>query len=208
MAETAMESATTNLRRRPKGDKRARTRAKLLEAARELIREKGYARATLHDVAERAGMTSGAIYGNFRNRDELFISLADAYWAPIRPKVKPGATFADVMRALAAATLAALPDRSKAAVGRLTGMAYTLTQHELRARAHEVTANSYAFGASWLRSAIDERELPMDPEHLVRVIHALTEGLVFQRLLTPELVPDAVFYDAFAALAAPRRNNP
>ena len=33
------------------------------------------------------------------------------------------------------------------------------------------------------------------------VIHALTEGLVFQRLMTPDLVPDEVFYAAFAALA-------
>ncbi len=38
----------------PKGDKRARTRAKLLEAARELIREKGYERTTLQDVAASA----------------------------------------------------------------------------------------------------------------------------------------------------------
>jgi AcrR family transcriptional regulator len=189
----------------PKGDKRARTRARLLEAARELIREKGYARTTLQEVAARAGMTSGAIYGNFKNRDELLVSLADAHWAPIRPKVKAGAPFADVMRALASATIAALPDRQKAAVGRLTGMAYTLTQDELRARVREITAQSYAVGAAWLRGAIDERELPMPPEHLVRVIHALTEGLVFQRLLTPELVPDQVFYDAFAALAVPRR---
>ena len=189
----------------PKGDKRARTRAKLLHAARELIREKGYARTTLQEVAARAGMTSGAIYGNFKNRDELFISLAEAQWAPIRPKVKAGATFADVMRALASATIAALPDRQKAAVGRLTGMAYTLTKDELRARVRAMTAQSYAVGEAWLRGAIDERELPMPPEHLVRVIHALTEGLVFQRLLTPELVPDQVFYEAFAALAAPRR---
>ena len=199
MLETA-----PNPRRQPKGDKRLRTRAKLLEAARELIREKGYARTTLQDVAQRAGMTSGAIYGNFKNRDELFISLAEVYWAPIRPKVKAGATFAEVMRALASATLAALPDRHKAAVGRLTGMAYTLTHDELRARVREITAQNYAVGASWLRGAIDERELPMAPEHLVCVIHALTEGLVFQRLLTPELVPDEVFYAAFAALAAPR----
>jgi len=197
---------STDRRRKPKGDKRQRTRARLLEAARELIREKGYARTTLQDVASRAGMTSGAIYGNFKNRDELFVSLAEAYWAPIRPKVKAGASFADVMQALAAATLAALPDREKAAVGRLTGMAYTLTQDDLRARVREITTQSYAFGASWLRAAIDERELPMSPDHLVRVIHALTEGLVFQRLLTPELVPDQVFYEAFAALAAPRRS--
>ena len=197
---------STDLRRRPKGDKRQRTRARLLQAARELIREKGYARTTLQDVASRAGMTSGAIYGNFKNRDELFTSLSEAHWAPIRPKVKAGATFVEVMRALAAATLAALPEREKAAVGRLTGMAYMLTQDELRARARDITSQSYAFGASWLRAAIDERELPMSPDHLVRVIHALTEGLVFQRLLTPELVPDAVFYEAFAALATPRRS--
>ena len=32
------------------------------------------------------------------------------------------------------------------------------------------------------------------------LVHVLTEGLVFQRLLTPELMPDEVFRAAFAAL--------
>src|SRR5437763_9041910 len=113
-------------RRQPKGDKRERTRAKLLEAARSLIREKGYERTTLEEIAERAGMTTGAIYGNFKNRDELFIALGQTYWAPIKPRVKPGATFSDVMRAMAEATIAAIPDRATAAAGRLTGLAYTL----------------------------------------------------------------------------------
>ena len=77
-------------RRRPKGDKRDRTRAALLEAARALIREKGYERTTLEEVAERAGMTTGAIYGNFKNRADLFIALGQAYWAPIAPRIEPG----------------------------------------------------------------------------------------------------------------------
>ena len=81
-------------RRKPKGDKRDRTRAALLQAARALIREKGYERTTLEDVASLAGMTTGAIYGNFKNRDELFIALGQTYWAPITPDVTPGATFA------------------------------------------------------------------------------------------------------------------
>ena len=46
----------------PKGDKRDRTRARLLEAARAIVREKGFARTTLEAVARRAGMTTGAIY--------------------------------------------------------------------------------------------------------------------------------------------------
>jgi AcrR family transcriptional regulator len=188
-------------RRRPKGDKRVRTRAKLLEAARELIREKGYERTTLEDVARRAGMTSGAIYGNFKNRDDLFIALAEVYWAPIKPRIRAGSSFAEKLRALAEATIAAIPERRLAAVGRLTGMAYALTHEEMRARVREVTAKSFSWGADWLRTVADEGELPMPPDILVVVIHALMEGLLFQRFLTPELVPDAVFYRAFAALA-------
>ena len=41
----------------------------------------------------------------------------------------------------------------------------------------------------------------LSPDDLVRVLHALIEGLVMQRILTPELCPDEVFYAAFAALA-------
>ena len=195
-----MSTELESPRRQPKGDKRDRTRAKLLEAARSLIREKGYEHATLDAIAERAGMTTGAIYGNFKNRDELFLALGQTYWAPIKPIVRPRATFPEIMRALADATLAAIPDRSAAAVGRLTGLAYTLTHEELRAKVAEFTAQSYAFGEQWLRSVTKEEDLPMPADQLVRVIHALTEGLVFQRLLTPELMPDEIFRAAFAAL--------
>ena len=113
----AVKSAESS-RRSPKGDKRDRTRAKLLEAARAMIREKGYARTTLEAVARRAGMTTGAIYGNFKNRDELFIALGQTYWAPVTPRVKPGATFAEGMHAMAEATLEAIPERTTAAVVR------------------------------------------------------------------------------------------
>ena len=195
--ETQAAQATT--RRKPKGDKRERTRAALLEAARAVIREKGYERTTLEEVAQRAGVTTGAIYGNFKNRDELFISLGQAYWAPIKPRIAPGATFAEAMRALAEATLAAIPERTPVAVGRLTGLAYSLTHPELGARVNAITADSYEIGAEWLRGF--GADLPMPAEHLVRVIHALIEGLVLQRILTPDLCPDEVFFAAFAALA-------
>jgi AcrR family transcriptional regulator len=198
------ESSIASKRLRPKGDKRERTRAKLLEAARALIREKGYEHTTLEDIAGRAGMTTGAIYGNFKNRDDLFIALGQTYWAPIKPRVKQGASFSDVMRAMAEATIAAIPDRAAAAVGRLTGLAYTLTHEDLRARVASITAESYAIGEQWLREVAKNEDLPMPAGQLVRVLHALTEGLVFQRLLTPELVPDQVIRAAFLALATKR----
>ena len=186
--------------RKPKGEKRERTRSALLSAARALIRENGYERTTLEKVARRAGMTTGAIYGNFRNRDELFVALGETYWAPIAPEIKPGATFAEAMDAFAKATLAAVDERAPAVIGRLTGLAYTLKNAELRARVVEVTRSSYEFGAEWLRR-FGADELPMPRENLVRVLHVLIEGLVMQRILTPELCPDEIFYAAFAALA-------
>ncbi len=104
------------------------------------------------------------------------------------------------MHAIAKATLAAVDERAPVAMGRLTGMAYTLRNPELRSRVVEVTRSSYEFGAEWLRT-FDRADLPMPAEHLVCVLHALIEGLVMQRILTPELCPDDVFYAAFAAFA-------
>jgi AcrR family transcriptional regulator len=196
-----MASANASAARgKPKGDKRDRTRAALLEAARAIVREKGYERTTLEEVASRAGMTTGAIYGNFKNRDELFIALGQRYWPPVVPKVKPGATFADAMRALAKASLAAVEERKAVAVGRLTGLAYTLKNPDLRKQVHDITKSSYEIGAEWL-GEFDRSELPMPPDRLVRVLHALIEGLVMQRIVTPDLCPDEVFYAAFGALA-------
>ena len=62
------------------------------------------------------------------------------YWPPIKPQVKPGASLSAIMRAMAEATIAAIPERSAVAVGRLTGLAYTLTHEEMRAQVREVTA--------------------------------------------------------------------
>jgi len=125
-------------------------------------------------------MTTGAIYDNFKNRDQLFISLGPTYWTPIKPRVPTGRDVPEIMRALADATLAAIPNRSAAAVGRLTGLAYTLTQEELRAKVAAFTAQSYAFGEEWLHYVTKEEDLPKPADQLVRIKHALTEGLVFQ----------------------------
>jgi AcrR family transcriptional regulator len=190
-----------------KGNKRQRTRIQLLEAARSLIREQGHERTTLEDIAERAGMTTGAIYGNFKNRDDLFIALGQTYWTPIKPIVKEGASFAEMMEAMAKATIAAIPERAAVAVGRLNGLAYTLSNEEMRARVSSVTADSYALGEQWLKKVVRKEELPMPAGQLVRVLHALIEGLVFQRLLTPELFSDRVIRAAFLALAPGNRQE-
>lgn len=189
---------------RPKGDKRDRTRARLLDAALALTREKGFEQTTLQDIAARAGMTTGAIYGNFRDRDALFMALAERQWAVLRPDFRPGSSFAEKMEATADALIAVLPERREGAVGALTFRAYALRHEDVRQSFRDRMAEGYDIGAAWFRSVADEGDLPMDADILVRVINALIEGLTFQRFLTPELVPDEVIRAAFRAVAGSR----
>jgi hypothetical protein len=46
-----------------------------------------------------------------------------------------------------------------------------------------------------------DEDLPMPVDQIGACNPCVTEGLIFQRLLTPELVPDEIFYAAFAAFA-------
>jgi AcrR family transcriptional regulator len=46
-------------------------RDRLVSAAAEVFAEKGYDRARVAEIAERAGLTTGAIYGRFRGKAEL-----------------------------------------------------------------------------------------------------------------------------------------
>ncbi|MDQ0466262.1 AcrR family transcriptional regulator [Caulobacter ginsengisoli] len=199
-----MTADSANPRRRPKGDKRERTRAALLDAALALTREQGFERTSLQDIARRAGMTTGAIYGNFRNRDGLYMALAERQWGPIRPVFAPGSSFADKMAAVAEAVIAAIPERRAAAVGALTFRAYALTHAEVGQRFHDAMASGFELGAAWLATQLEPDEAPMPLDQLVRVINALIEGLLFQRFLTPDLMPDDTIRAAFAALAGRR----
>jgi AcrR family transcriptional regulator len=203
------DPTTLSPRRSPKGDKRARTRATLIQVATQLVEEKGYEAVTLQEVGRRAGMSNGAIYGNFHNRDDLLAAIGPTYWPQVRPIVAPGADFAGVMRAVAEALIAVMPERARLGAGRLRGLAYTLTNEGLKAHASQIAAGRYAAAVYWWRAAFpDETGLPMPAEDLVRVIGALSDGLTFQRLLTPELISDETIRAAFAALAQEGPNRP
>lgn len=55
-------------------------RQKLLDAALSLIRTKGYAATTVEDICEAAGLTKGAFFHHFKNKEALGIAAAE-YWS-------------------------------------------------------------------------------------------------------------------------------
>ena len=54
------------------------TRDRLLAAAVEVFVEQGYEGARLQDIARAAGLTTGAVYANFRGKDELLFAAIGA----------------------------------------------------------------------------------------------------------------------------------
>ena len=60
--------------------RRQQTREYLLHAAAQVFAERGFHEATIDEVASAAGFTKGAVYSNFKNKEDLFLALLeDAY---------------------------------------------------------------------------------------------------------------------------------
>lgn len=55
----------------------AQTRAALVAAAARVFSTRGYASSSLRQVAEEAGLTTGAIYSNFQSKGELAVAVLD-----------------------------------------------------------------------------------------------------------------------------------
>lgn len=52
-----------------------RTRLALLDAAASVFAQRGYASASVPQIAQEAGMSTGAIYANFSGKHELFLAM-------------------------------------------------------------------------------------------------------------------------------------
>ncbi len=63
--------------RRTREEQRAETRARLLDAAGELIAARGFDGASIDAITERAGYTRGAFYSNFSGKPELLVELCE-----------------------------------------------------------------------------------------------------------------------------------
>jgi AcrR family transcriptional regulator len=62
-----------------RSERRARTRAQLLEAAARVYARRGFESATLDEVAEEAGFTKGAVYDHFGSKEKLLFALLDEH---------------------------------------------------------------------------------------------------------------------------------
>lgn len=55
-----------------------RNRLKILDSATQLFRERGFEAATLRDIARGAGLSTGALFANFTDKNEIFLTVIES----------------------------------------------------------------------------------------------------------------------------------
>lgn len=72
-------SGKLNLARLTREESQARTRARLLEFAPQVVAREGYEGASIDKITEAAGYSKGAFYSNFASKDEFFLELLETH---------------------------------------------------------------------------------------------------------------------------------
>lgn len=183
-------------------ESREQTRERLLAAAAELFAERGVNGTSVEQIAERAGFTRGAFYGNFEGKHELVVALlrqrtrreAEEVTA-LREGVGSFDELMDRLRAWNA-------ERAEHLAGWLalrTELAlYALRNPEARPLVGEGEQATRALLETSIKTELAARgaEPPADPAFLALILHALEDGLLLQRFLSPEGTGDEDVVDA------------
>ena len=173
----------------------AQTRAALVDAARRLFGENGFAATSVDDVAQAARLTTGALYHHFPNKTALFESVFEGIHAELmEASVHAAAGASDDLELLARGFEAFLdavlePDVQRIIIidaPAVLGLARFTELDERYAFAAITAALQSAAGSGTLR--VD------DPETLARLLlGALTRGgMLIANSLQPRETRDAV----------------
>jgi AcrR family transcriptional regulator len=176
-----------------------RTRVELIEAAGRVFARRGYHGASVVEIAAEAGYTTGAVYSNFKGKEELFLALndhelemrladyrtvVDAVDSPQGVEQTASGRFGDFIR-----------DDPDWPLLFFEFWAYGARNRKLRGefvkqRSAEVKIIAEAVERQTAEAGV---ELPLPAEQVAVGIGALINGLAFERVLDPDSVPDELF---------------
>ena len=158
--------------------------AVVLEAAYDVFLRHGVKRASMQDIADRAGMSRAALYLHYKNKSDIFAALIAAYFDAATVAVTEAlAAHADPSEALAAAFAAQVGDAAE-------GMLQSPHAEELLSAKHGAALTVLADGherlvtayADWLQRAADAGAIRLDavqpdPRETAVTLIAALDGL-------------------------------
>lgn len=173
-------------------ESQARTRETLVTTATELFLRDGYAATSLEKVADEAGYSKGAVYSNFRNKDELCLAVVDAIRADQAHKMAIALEGAGTLEEM----LASFQRWADVTIG---DQAWTVFEVEFatRTRQDSVVRRELAQRNAEIRAAVATLltehaeefgiELPMSAADCATALLSLGVGLGVQRAIDPEV---------------------
>jgi len=197
-----------------RGERRLITRAQLLDAAERVFARDGLRGASVDAIALEAGYSTGAIYSNFKGKEDLFLALveeridprlakvyeaAEAELAAGAPPLEAARRFVSMLRHERDAVLLLIDFWGQAVRDRTAADRFA----ERHARLRAVIARLLNAAA---RDSRAEVELP--PEQLATTLIALANGFAIELLADPDTVPDDLFGHAVGALIRGARAFP
>ena len=191
-----METVDTETADTPKlsrEDQKRRTRQRLIDAAAEVFAQRGYGPPTLDEIAERAGLTKGAVYSNFSGKADLAIAVLDSRIDT------PQLSIFDAVDAEADEAERIADASSLLGAGLDTGwfrLELECTVEALRddeslrrLRQRDDSARRALVSALTARPA--DVDVDADADELARALIAVVNGAALERLKNPDAMPDS-----------------
>jgi len=192
------QSTARPRRRLSRAERRAQTHEELLEAAARVFARKGYAGASVDDIAEEAGFTVGALYSNFAGKQDLFLAAFERHCDQGLARIQstmggPGST----KQRLEAYSrqFAELSEHRQWWLLSAELWLYAQRDPDARARLAALERKVRAIVADTLQREAARSGYPLQapPDEVAAAVLALWRGLIQQRLLDPAAVSATSF---------------
>ncbi len=171
--------------------RRAETQARLLAAASEVFAERGFGRATVEDVCERAGYSRGAFYSNFDSLDGLFFALYNSQSRDVVAAVRRAVELAPAELSLGELidqVIAVLPINRRTHLLNLEFAAHALRHEQVGTALADHRRRLREALTPILRAGLLARDADFDDanlDSLARAVIAVQDGMFLQELLEP-----------------------
>jgi AcrR family transcriptional regulator len=196
-----MNDPEATRRRLTRAEAKAQTRQRLLDSAARVFAEKGFGGATLEEIAEAAGYSTGAMYANFGGKEQLFMEVVAAHRSRAAARrIEEVTRIFDEALAAGADPFDALTGMFVKAAGRDRELAPLQAEFWLYAvrnpAARKVIADSLSGQVDELEPVVARalQHFGASPDAASRevavVVLALFQGLARRRRLDPDAVPD------------------
>ncbi|WP_433269093.1 TetR/AcrR family transcriptional regulator [Actinosynnema sp. CS-041913] len=185
-----------------RAERAAQTRDELLEAAARVFARKGYSGASVGDIAEEAGYTHGAVYSQFRNKQDLYFALYERTTSR-RAEAIAGVFVAaegslrERMRAVTEWSMVDLREHPEWFLLHMEFLFAAARDPEIRARFSEGARTIRAMMAALMQHELDSGTFrsDMSAEDMALGLNGIFLGLALQHVMEPGIVRTDLYGD-------------